>query len=156
MNVAGSTTLAVAPAALRALLEDPGRLSALLPNVDAFGWTDGPVEGSFAVTIRPALALGEIPVRTVWERRPAADGELRYRVEGRTDEQRLAFDVVLVLGDAGAGGDGGTRVSWSLDCHVTGVLRSVGQRVLVPIVDRQVREVLRAAEGGAGAKGAAR
>lgn len=148
MNVAGSTTLAVAPDALRALLEDPERLSALLPGVDAFGWTDGPVEGSFAVTIRPALALGEIPVRTVWERRPGSGEELRYRVEGRTDEQRVAFDVVLRLAaaDDDDGGGGGAHVSWSLDCRFTGTLRSAGQRVLVPIVDRQVRAVLSAAE----------
>ncbi len=45
MIVAGSITLAAAPAALRAVLDDPERLSRALPNVDRFGWTEGPVEG---------------------------------------------------------------------------------------------------------------
>jgi carbon monoxide dehydrogenase subunit G len=171
MNVAGSAVLDASPAMVRELLDDPERLSAVLPNVDAFGWTDGPAEGSFAVTIRPALALGEIPVRTVWQRLEGSDGALRYRIDGRTDEHRLAFDVVLRVsaadGAAGAGGAGGAggggaaegagagraagaggaSVAWSLDCHVTGTLRTAGQRVLVPIVDRQVRAVLSAAEG---------
>jgi carbon monoxide dehydrogenase subunit G len=143
MNVAGSVVLDASVADVRSLLEDPERLSALLPNVDAFGWTDGPAEGSFEVTIRPALALGEIPVRTVWRRVAASGDALKYRIDGRTDEHRVAFDVALKVGEEA----GGALVSWSLDCHVTGTLRSAGQRVLVPIVDRQVRAVLRAAEG---------
>jgi len=144
MIVAGSVTLAAAPAALRAVLDDPERLSRVLPNVDRFGWTDGPVEGSFAVTIRPALALGEIPVRTVWHRvdPDAADGPLRYRVEGRTDEQRVDLDVVVAVAPAQ---EGGATVEWQLGVHVTGTLRAAGQRVVAPIVERQVRLVLEAA-----------
>jgi carbon monoxide dehydrogenase subunit G len=141
MRIAGTTTLAAAPEALRAVLADPERLGELLPNVEGFAWEDAP-GGAFAAVIRPALALGEIPVRTVWQPR-AGDGALRYRVEGRTDEHRVAFDVVLDVSGATAGG--GSLVAWELDLHVTGTLRSAGQRVLVPIVDRQVRTVLAAA-----------
>lgn len=155
MIVSGSVALAAAPAAVRAVLEDPETLSRALPNVDRFGWSDGPEEGSFAVTIRPALALGEIPVRTVWQRVDAAggdgdapgaasaDGPLRYRVEGRTDEQRVDLDVLLEIapGDDAAA----SLVSWQLGVHVTGTLRAAGQRVIAPIVERQVRLVLAAA-----------
>ncbi len=145
MIVAGRVTLAVAPAALRAVLDDPERLSRALPNVDRFGWSDGPVEGSFAVTIRPALALGEIPVRTVWHRvdPDAADGPLRYRVEGRTDEQRVDLDVVVAVAPAQEGA--AATVEWQLGVHVTGTLRAAGQRVVAPIVERQVALVLAAA-----------
>ncbi|MDW5597890.1 SRPBCC domain-containing protein [Conexibacter stalactiti] len=155
MIVSGSVALAAAPGAVRAVLEDPETLSRALPNVDRFGWSDGPAEGSFAVTIRPALALGEIPVRTVWQRlestgvadaasaEASADGPLRYRVEGRTDEQRVDLDVLLEIapGDSAAA----SRVSWQLGVHVTGTLRAAGQRVIAPIVERQVRLVLEAA-----------
>ncbi|HEY4281360.1 MAG TPA: SRPBCC family protein [Conexibacter sp.] len=148
MIVAGSTTLALTPARLRALLEDPEQLSAALPGVDGFTWSERPGEGPFEATIRPALALGEIPLRTVWERQSGAEDELRYRVEGRTDEHRVAFDVVLRITPAanGAAGEAAATVAWELDCHVTGTLRSAGQRVIAPIVDRQVRTVLAAAE----------
>lgn len=156
MIVSGSVALAAAPAAVRAVLDDPERLSRALPNVDRFGWSDGPAAGSFAVTIRPALALGEIPVRTVWQRldvasadagassgAASADGPLRYRVEGRTDEQRVDLDVLLEI----APGDGAAAslVAWQLGVHVTGTLRAAGQRVIAPIVERQVRLVLEAA-----------
>ncbi|HST40218.1 MAG TPA: SRPBCC domain-containing protein [Conexibacter sp.] len=154
MIVSGSVALAAAPAAVRAVLEDPETLSRALPNVDRFGWSDGPAEGSFAVTIRPALALGEIPVRTVWQRldvasadggasgAASADGPLRYRVEGRTDEQRVDLDVLLEIAPDGAAA---SLVSWQLGVHVTGTLRAAGQRVVAPIVERQVRLVLEAA-----------
>lgn len=143
MRIAGTTTLAAAPDAVRAVLADPERLGELLPNVEGFVWEEAP-GGAFSAVIRPALALGEIPVRTVWEPLDGdGDGGLRYRVEGRTDEHRVAFDVALAISGAAAGG--GSLVAWELDLHVTGTLRSAGQRVLVPIVDRQVRTVLAAA-----------
>lgn len=145
MIVAGKLSLAAAPSALRAVLGDPERLSRALPNVDRFGWSEGAQEGTFAVTIRPALGLGEIPVRTVWRRLDpaAADGPLRYRVEGRTDEQRVDLDVVVAVAAAEAGG--ASLVDWQLGVHVTGTLRAAGQRVIAPIVERQVRLVLEAA-----------
>jgi carbon monoxide dehydrogenase subunit G len=157
MIVSGSVALAAAPAAVRAILDDPETLSRALPNVDRFGWSDGPEDGSFAVTIRPALALGEIPVRTVWQRldvasadggasgAASADGPLRYRVEGRTDEQRVDLDVLLEIAPGDGGESGSSRVSWQLGVHVTGTLRAAGQRVVAPIVERQVRLVLEAA-----------
>jgi carbon monoxide dehydrogenase subunit G len=157
MNVTGSTTLPASVDAVRAALLDPESLSRALPNVDAFGHTDGPDDGaggSFAVTIRPAIALGEVPFRTVW--RPVADDAaasssaaagthaIRYRIEGRGDEQRFALDATVTLAED-SDTPGATRASWDLDCHFTGVLRAVGQRVLAPVVDRQVRDVLHAA-----------
>lgn len=154
MNVAGSTTLAAAPSAVRAALGDPERLARALPNVDAFGPTDGPDDGaggSFAVTIRPALALGEARFRTVWRRVAGEpEGTLRYRVEGRGDEHRFALDATVTLADDPAN-PGATHAQWRLDCHFTGVLATVGQRVLAPVVDRQVRDVLVAAAQAAAA-----
>lgn len=148
MTVSGSTTLPAPVDAVRAALADPERLSRALPNVEGFGYTDGPdggAGGSFAVTIRPATGLGEVPFRTVWRPLEAASPDaLRYRVEGRGDEQRFALDATVTL-VADPGAAGATRAAWEIDCRFTGVLRAVGQRVLAPVVDRQVRDVLAAA-----------
>lgn len=143
MRIAASSSLAAAPEAVRAVVADPERLAQALPNVSLFGWEEEP-GGAFSAEIRPALALGEIPVRTVWE--PLGGDPVRYRVEGRTDEHRVAFDVTLALEP---GDDGGTLVDWSLDVHVTGTLRSAGQRVLRAIVAAQARTVLAAVEEAA-------
>jgi len=143
MRVASTASLAAAPAAVRAVVADPERLAETLPNVRLFAWEDEP-GGPFSAEIRPALALGEIPVRTVWE--PLGGDPVRYRVEGRTDEHRVAFDVTLAVDPDG---DGGTVVDWSLDVHVTGTLRSAGQRVLTAIVAAQARAVLAAVEEAA-------
>jgi len=141
MRVAGATELAVPAAALRTALGDPERLVAALPHVDALGW-DAAEDGSFTATIRPAIALGEIPVRTRWTPVRAGDpAVLRYRVEGRTDEHALALDAIV----ATTAGDGVTMVTWAVELHLTGTLRSAGQRVLEAIVARQVQLVLEAA-----------
>lgn len=143
MRIESSVTMAAEPSAVRAVVADPERLAEALPNVSGFSWADEP-GGPFEAEIRPALALGEIPVKTTWE--PLAGDPVRYRVEGRTDEHRVAFDVTLTLEP---GDDGGTIVDWSLDVHVTGTLRSAGQRVLTAIVAAQARVVLAAVEEAA-------
>lgn len=154
MKAAGLISLPAAAYAVRAALADPERLARALPNVDAFGHDDGPddgADGSFAVTIRPAIALGEARFRTVW--RPLAPGGaapadaahvLRYRVEGRGDEHRFTLDATVTLA-ADADAPGATRATWDVDGHFTGALAAVGQRVLAAVVDRQVRDVLVAA-----------
>lgn len=137
MNVHGTALLEPAPSAVKAVLGEPERLVAALPNVDEFGW-DTDEDGTFTATIRPAIALGEVPVATRWSALAAEELAARYRVEGRAGEHQIEFDVSLSLT---ADGDG-TRVDWSLDYVVRGTMRSVGQRVLGAVIDAQARLVV--------------
>jgi carbon monoxide dehydrogenase subunit G len=153
MNLAGSATLPASPDAVRAVLRDPDRLAQALPHVDAFG-ADIERDGSFRVVIRPAIALGEIPVRTLW--RPVAGRTpeaIAYAVQGRTDEHWLGLDAELALVADGSG----TRADWTVGLHTTGTIRSAGQRVLGAVVRAQVGLVLaavgRLAEGRGGSEG---
>jgi carbon monoxide dehydrogenase subunit G len=141
--VSGSERLPVAAAELRAILREPKRLVEVLPNVDAFTWLEDEESGAFTATLRPALALGEVPIRTVW-RPTAAEGDgISYAVEGRTDEHWIGLEVSVTLATED-GGDA-TVAGWRVASRFTGTLRAVGQRVLEPIVAQQARAVLEAA-----------
>lgn len=141
MTAEGQVALDAPAAALRALLEDPERLAAALPHVDALA-PDEAEPGGFTAVVRPALALGEVPLRTRWRRVADAEGGLRWHVDGRGDEHAVALDARLVLEDLGDG----ALARWHVECRFTGTVRSAGQRVLGAIVDRQMRQVLQAAD----------
>ncbi|HEY8584736.1 MAG TPA: SRPBCC domain-containing protein [Capillimicrobium sp.] len=147
MIVEGSETLDADPQALVAVLGDPERLVEALPRADGFAWIDRP-GGAFEATIRPAIALGEVPVRTRWQRGAGTGpGTVVYAVEGRTDEHAVALDVELAVR---TGADGGAVADWRAACRFTGTVNSVGQRVLAPVVAAQARLVLRAAASHGG------
>jgi carbon monoxide dehydrogenase subunit G len=136
MRLAGSEPLTAPRAALWAVLEDPERLADALPGVDDLVRNE---DGSFEATLRPALALGEVPFRTLWRRTGVAAGsELAYRVRGRSEEYELELRAALRLTDG--------TVAWEVDCGFTGALRAVGQRVLEAIVRHQVELVLAGAQ----------
>jgi carbon monoxide dehydrogenase subunit G len=140
MTVGGRASLDASREALLAVLRSPERLVAALPNVDEFSWetADG---GGFSATIRPAIALGEVPFRTVWRPRRTEDGCVRYHVEGRSDEHWLELDFRLALEDSG----GATEAEWSIDYRLTGAMRTAGQRTVSAVIAAQVELVLEAA-----------
>lgn len=144
MRVAGSAQLAAEPDRVLAGLSDPASFVAALPNVGELEW-DGDEDGSFTATIRPATALGEVPIRTLWRPEASGSGGVRYRVEGRTDEHLVHFDVTLELRD---GASGGTAAEWAVEFAVTGTMRSAGQRTISAIVAAQASAVLDAVAVG--------
>ncbi len=152
MIVDGSTRLSAAPQAVLAVLGDPSRLVPALPNVDEFSWEDRDA-GRFAATVRPRLALGDVPFRTRWTVEAPVDHAVTFVVEGRGEEHRLAMTLRIDV----AAEDSGSRVTWSADYAVSGTMRAVGQRVLPAIVAAQAQLALdavdrRAAEGPAAAR----
>ena len=46
------------------------------------------------------------------------------------------------LGARLAAGGGGTKMDWEADVHLAGPVGAMGQRVLQPIVNQQVQQVL--------------
>lgn len=131
MRVAGTAVLIAPPARILAVLRDPRRFVAALPNVDELDFEPGE-DGSFRAKIRPALALGEVPIETVWRpcalspeapgpQAPGPEG-LAYAMEGGTGEHRVELEATVTLrerererererdggraGDAGRAGDG--------------------------------------------------
>lgn len=141
MIVDGTTRLSAAPDAVLAVLGDPSRLVPALPNVDEFAWEDRQA-GRFTATVRPRLALGDVPFRTHWTLETPVDHAVTFVVEGRGDEHRLAMTLRIDVAVDG----GGSRVTWAADYAVSGTMRAVGQRVLSSIVAAQARLALAAVD----------
>lgn len=138
MRVDGTALLPAAPDRVLEVVRDPARFVETLPNVGELDW-EAHEDASFTATIRPAIALGEVPIRTTWRPEAPGPGTLRFRVEGRTDEQIVQFDVTLALRD---GDGGGTAADWAVVFEVTGTMRSAGQRTISAVVAAQAGEVL--------------
>ncbi len=139
MKLVGTVPFTAPPDRILDLLGDPSRFVEALPNVSALDWQEND-DGSFTATIRPATALGELPIHTVW--RPQRDGETgwRYRVEGRTDEHLVWVDAAVKIGEE----DGVDVLIWNADLRVTGTLRSATQRTLSGLAAAQAGAVVRA------------
>lgn len=96
MRVSGTAVLDAAPAQVLAVLRDPRRFVAALPNVDELDFEPGE-DGSFRAKIRPAIALGEVPIETVWRPREPGEGSLAYAMEGGTGEHRVELEATVLL-----------------------------------------------------------
>ena len=145
MRVAGTAALDAPAAQVLAVLRDPRRFVAALPNVDELEFELGE-DGSFRARIRPAIALGELPIETVWRPR-AGGGEaagsegFAYAMEGGTGEHRVALEATVALREHA----GGSEAEWSVEFEVSGTMRSAGQRTIAAIVGAQAEAVLQAA-----------
>ncbi len=147
MRVAGTAALGASPAAVLAVLREPRRFVAALPNVEELDFEPG-ADGSFRALIRPAIALGELPIETTWRPRELGAEALHYSIEGGTGEHRVALEATVELRDRDGGG---STAEWSAELEVTGTMRSAGQRTIAAIVAAQAEAVLQAAASQAAA-----
>jgi len=140
MQVQGVHRAGVAPARLWGALSDPERLGEALPQV---GPVDVESADAFSATVRPATGLGFTPLRLdVRIAQREEPRRVRITGDGAGGEQRVAFDVTLVLSEDGDG----CTVAWDGRVQAFGVLASLTQRVLPMVLADQISDVLRAAE----------
>jgi carbon monoxide dehydrogenase subunit G len=138
MIVTGTSSVAVAPAELWAILSDPGRLAAALPGVSDISVED---DRHFNAVAHPATALGRTRVAMEFEVADQRAGEyVRLIGSGSAGESVLALSVELELAPEA----GGTAASWRAELALRGVLSSLLQRGAGGLLREQVEEVLAA------------
>lgn len=139
MRAEGSLEVPAARPGLYRMLSDPRRLEDALPSVDAVVLED---DEHFAVMAAPATGLGVTPLAlsvVIADRRE--DEHVRLAGTGEGGEYTVSFAVEVDFHDAGPG----TRVDWVAEARFSGVIGSLGQRVLPAILRQQVERVVRAA-----------
>ena len=150
MIVHGSSVVAAPRERLWEVLSDPGRLAEALPGVDAVS-----IESAqrFSALARPRTALGETRLEMdfeIVEQRPSEF--VRISGSGYAGESLLSLMVELELADGAAAGQ--TDASWRAEVALRGVLSSLLQRSIGPLLNQQVEEVLdagaRISEGAGG------
>ena len=138
------------------MLNDPARMAKLMPGMESFDIED---DRNWSARIKVPLGLGALPLSFEFEKTEDREPEYaRLTAKGKGVGAIVSMDTQFHLSEAGSG----TAMKWEADVRIAGPVGSMGQRVLQPIVNQQVKNVLDAldrqvtekAGGGAGVQDA--
>ena len=122
------------------VLNTPAELAKTLPGVESFTVED---DLHWSARVKVPLGLGGLKLKFRFEKvdeRPPEHASLKAKGQGvgAIVSMETQFDLTP---------DGGrTSMVWEADVHVLGQVGSMGQRVLQPIVNQQVENVLASLE----------
>jgi carbon monoxide dehydrogenase subunit G len=123
-----------------AVLNDPAQLAQTLPGIESFEVAD---ENHWNAAIKIPLGLGGLKLRFKFEKTEArAPEHARLHASGQGIGAMISLDTQFDL----APGGGSTTMRWQADVRVAGQVGAMGQRVLQPIVNQQVENVLASLE----------
>ena len=138
MKVAGERTFEVPQQTVWEVLNDPARLAKTIPGVESFEVSD---DRHWHANCNIPLGLGSLKMRIRFEKteeRPPEYASLKAKGDGVG--AIMSMQTQFQLSSAGSE----TLMRWEADVSIAGPVGSMGQRVLQPIVNQQVRAVLTA------------
>ena len=141
MNVEGDRIFTAPRATVWQVLNDPSAMARTMPGVESFDVRD---DRHWTANVKVPLGLGglkmKVDMEKVEEREPDfAAMMMKGQGVGAMMNMRTTFE----LSDADGGG---TNMHWTAEVKIAGPVGSMGQRVLQPIVNQQVQQVLGALE----------
>ena len=139
MNLDGERTFAAPRATVWKVLNDPASMAKTMPGVESFDVHD---DKRWTANVKIPLGLGglkmKVDMEKIEEREPEfAKLKIKGKGVGAMMRMETSFDLSDVDGD-------GTAMKWAADVRIAGPVGSMGQRVLQPIVNQQVQNVLTA------------
>jgi uncharacterized protein len=138
VNVSGERTFEAPRQAVWNVLNDPASMARTMPGVESFDVHDAT---HWTANVKIPLGLGglkmKIDMEKVEEREP---DHATLKIKGKGVGAMLSMETSF---DLSAIGDG-TEMAWAADVRIAGPVGSMGQRVLQPIVNQQVQNVLTA------------
>lgn len=118
------------------VLNDPARLAKTMPGVQSFDVAD---ERHWTANVVIPLGLGGLKMKINFEKTDEREPDYaRLKAKGEGIGAMLNMDTSFELSESA----GGTDMKWEADVHLLGQVGSMGQRVLQPIVNQQVQNVL--------------
>ena len=154
MKLEGTKELAAPRATVWAVLNDPEQMASLMPGVEGFEVRD---ERNWSAKVKVPLGLGGLRLTVDFEKLEEREPEYAsLKAKGNGVGAIMNMTTQFRLAEEGAG----TSMAWEADVRIAGPVGAMGQRVLQPIVNQQVKNVLTALEkqvqaaAGAGAGGA--
>jgi carbon monoxide dehydrogenase subunit G len=115
-------------------------MAGLMPGVDGFEVIDG---SHWRAKVKVPLGLGGIKMTMDFEQleeRPMEFSSMRGKGKGMGAMMDMTTSFTL------SGEGDRTHMAWEADVKLAGVLASMGQRVLQPIVNQQVEGIMTALE----------
>jgi carbon monoxide dehydrogenase subunit G len=137
VRVEGTRTFAAPRETVWEVLDSPERMARLIPGVESFDMHD---DRRWRADVKIPLGIGGLKMRFEFtkleERQPDfAKLEAKGNGVGAIVDLEATFD----LADADAGA---TEMRWQADVTIGGQIGSMGRRVLQPVVNQQVENVL--------------
>ncbi len=144
MIVSGTKELAAPRAVVWGVINDPAEMAKLMPGVESFEITD---ETHWSAKVKVPLGLGGLNMTMNFEKLEEREPEFAsMRAKGQGVGALMDMTTSFTLSEAGDG----TSMAWEADVKIAGPVGAMGQRVLQPIVNQQVTQVLAALESRVG------
>ena len=139
MNVSGERSFAASRAIVWQVLNDPEAMAKTMPGVESFDVHD---DRHWTANVKIPLGLGGLRMKVDMEKVEEHEPDFaKLAIKGNGVGAIMNMDTSFTLAD---GADGDTAMAWSAEVKVLGPVGSMGQRVLQPIVNQQVKHVLSA------------
>jgi carbon monoxide dehydrogenase subunit G len=141
VKLEGTRSFAAPRATVWEVLNDPERMAKTMPGVESFDVQD---ERRWSAKVKIPLGLGGLQMSIKFEK--TDERELEYAkldAKGTGVGALMQMTTEFNLADEGSG----TSMHWQADVRIAGPVGSMGQRVLQPIVNQQVTNVLAALDG---------
>ena len=139
MKVSGERQFEAPRETVWEVLNDPAQMAKTMPGVESFDVHD---ELRWTANVKIPLGLGglrmKVDMEKVEERAPEhAELKIKGKGVGAMLSMQTSFDLSEVDG-------AGTLMKWAAEVKIAGPVGSMGQRVIQPIVNQQVSQVLNA------------
>jgi carbon monoxide dehydrogenase subunit G len=142
MNVSGERTFEAPRATVWQVMNDPESMAKTMPGVESFDVHD---DRHWTANVKIPLGLGGLKMKVDMQKVEEREPEFaKMAIKGQGVGAIMNMETSFTLSDAGADG---TAMAWSAEVKILGPVGSMGQRVLQPIVNQQVRAVLAALDG---------
>jgi uncharacterized protein len=140
VKVSGEKSFAAPREVVWEVLNDPKRMAEIMPGVESFDVLD---DAHWKANVLIPLGLGGLRLSFDFAKMEQRQPEFaRLRAKGNGVGAAVSMETQFNLSAT----DGGTDMAWEADVRVLGAVGSMGQRVLQPIVNQQVNNVLEALE----------
>lgn len=140
MKVDGTKSFAAPRSVVWAVLNDPEQMAKLMPGVESFDVQD---DRHWSAKVKVPLGMGGLRLSFSFEKTEERPPEFaRLHAKGNGVGAIVSMDTAFDLAESGSG----TEMKWEADVRIAGPVGSMGQRVIQPIVNQQVGNVLTALE----------
>ncbi|MFN8224666.1 MAG: SRPBCC domain-containing protein [Gaiellales bacterium] len=140
MNVKGTKELPATREVVWDVINDPEKMAGLMPGVESLDIQD---DRHWTAKVKVPLGLGGLKMTIKFEKieeRPLEFAKLHAKGQGVG--ALMDMTTSFTLAEAGEG----TSMDWEAEVKIAGPVGAMGQRVLQPIINQQVGNVLTALE----------
>ncbi len=140
MKVEGTKEFDASREVVWSVIDDPAQMAGLMPGVEGFEIKD---DRHWQAKVKVPLGLGGLKMTIDFEKleeRPLEFASMNAKGKGVGAMMNMTTSFTL------SGEGGRTSMAWDADVRIAGSVGSMGQRVLQPIINQQVGNVLDALE----------